>query len=329
MIQAERQTFLDHDDAVEGYFDRGWTDGLPVVPPTPDKVEQFLDYAGLEPDEVLGEVPTREVTVTAEGVAINAVMAGCKAEYLPVVVAAMRALLEEKGNLHSTTGTLSGAAHAVIVNGPIRRELDINCKDGCFGPGWRANATIGRALRLVVRNVARGIPGFLDRATFSTPARYSFCFGENEEDSPWEPLHVERGYPHESNTVTLHSVRNMAVAAEGSNKPEAILDSISRTIRTLGVGEDRWLDNRKSVIAVSGMEHLRIFGEAGWTKKDMREYIYPKLVEPDERGAAPVNVGAPEGVLFIAAGGHGMPESWILIPHLSWTITKAIEPPRR
>src|SRR5262249_45685433 len=191
MATAAVYEFADYDAAQEAFFERGWTDGLPIVPPTPDKVQRFLEYNGLHPDDVLGSVPTREVTVYAEGVAANAVMAGCKVEYFPVVVAATRALLEEKANFHSTTGTLGGAAHVVIVNGSIRAALEIECGQGCFGPGFRANATIGRAVRLVIRNVGYSIPGLLDRGTFSTPLRYSFCFGENEEDSPWVPLHVE------------------------------------------------------------------------------------------------------------------------------------------
>ncbi|MCL0102172.1 hypothetical protein M1O29_03715 [Dehalococcoidia bacterium] len=328
MVQAERHTFNDYVEAQEAYFERGWTDGLPIIPPTPDKVAEFLDYAGLNAAEVLGEVPTREVTVTAEHVAINSVMAGCKPEYFPVVVAALRALLDDKGNFHSTTGTLSGAAHALMINGPIRNEINVNCKDACFGPGWRANGTIGRAFRLVVRNVGRGIPGFLDRATFSTADRYSFCFGENEEDSPWEPLHVERGFPIDSSTVTVHSVMYKSVARQGKQQPEAILDSVARTMRILGVGGDVWLGEKKSVVVVVGMEHLRIFAEAGWSKTKMRDYVYPKLVAPVGSGESPVTIGEPEGVIFVAAGGYGMTESWILHSHLSWTITKLIEQPR-
>ena len=130
-------------------------------------------------------------------------MAGCRPEYAPVVIAAVRAHLHEKGNCHSTTGTLSGAAQVVIVNGPGRQQLDVNCTAGCFGPGWRANATIGRALRLVIRNVCRAVPDFLDRASFSTPARYTLCFGEDEEGSDWLPLSVERGVPAGTSAVTV------------------------------------------------------------------------------------------------------------------------------
>ena len=328
MSLAQELTFDTYDEAVESYLDRGWTDGLPIVPPTPEKVAAFLDYAGLSADEVLGHVPTREVTVTAEHVAVNAVMAGCKVEYMPVVAAAARALLEEKANCHSTTGTLSGAAHAVIVNGPIRNELDINCKAGCFGPGWRANATIGRAVRLVARNVCRAIPGFLDRATYSTPARYSFCFGENEEDSPWTPLHVERGFAPEQSTVTLHSVVYMTSARDSASRdPAGVLDSISRTVRAMGVTGDRWLGKDTNVVLVMGMEHMRYFAEAGWSKQQMREYLFPKLTAPPGKGESPVRLGKDDGILIVAAGGHGMSETWILHPHLAWAITKPIDLP--
>ncbi|MCY3890912.1 MAG: hypothetical protein OXG50_13585, partial [bacterium] len=183
MTTATQHSYDSYEALVEDYFEKGWTDGLPIVPPTPEMVAIFLERAGLSGDEVLGTVPTREVTCTAEQAAANAVMAGCLPEYFPTVVAAVRAHLHPKGNCHSTTGTLSGAAQAVIINGPIRNELGVVSGAGCFGPGFRANATIGRALRLVIRNVCRAIPGFLDRASYSTPVRYSFCFGENEEAS--------------------------------------------------------------------------------------------------------------------------------------------------
>ena len=211
-----------------------------MVPPTPELVSAFLEAAQLAPDVVIGEVPTREVTVTAEHVAINAVMAGCRADYMPVVVAAVRAHLSEKGNCHSTTGTLSGAAQVVIVNGPARQALDINCTAGCFGPGWRANATIGRALRLVIRNVCRAIPNFLDRATFSTPARYTFCFGEDEEGSDWLPMSVERGIPAGTSAVTVASMMTTGPATDFvSRTPEGVTASIAKAIRAARDGRRR------------------------------------------------------------------------------------------
>ena len=329
-LEAERHAFSDYDALLESYYERGWTDGMPVVPPTPEKVEEFLGIAGLAPNDVLGRVPTREVTCTAEQAAINAVMAGCRPDYFPAVVAAVRAHLEEKGNCHSTTGTLSGASQCLIINGPIREEIGVASQAGCFGPGFRANATIGRALRLVIRNVCRAIPGFLDRASFSTPARYSFCFGEDEEESPWTPLHVERGFPAESSTVTVHSVMNMTAASDSrSRDPEGVMDSIIKEARLRGAGGDRWLGEDLNIVVVVGPEHRRYFAEAGMSKADMRDYLWPRMTAPSGESGRRLKLGKPENILIVSAGGPGMAESWLLLPHLALAITKQIDTPGR
>jgi hypothetical protein len=319
---APQHEYGSYDELLEDYYERGWTDGLPVVAPTPEKVARFLAAAGLAGGDVLGSVPTREVVVTAEHAAINAVMAGCRPEYMPAVVAAIRAHLHEKGNCHSTTGTLSGAAQAVILNGPVRRELDVACRDGCFGPGFRANATIGRALRLVIRNVCRAIPGVLDRASFSTPARYQFCFGEDEEDSSWVPMHVERGFGPEDSTVTVHSLMSMVAAVDFTSRtPEAICDSILGVILSRGVASDRWLGEGTNLVLVVGPEHRRFFDRTGWSKDDIRGYLWPRFHDGERKL---VGLGRPEGLLIVAAGGDGMGESWLLFPHLAWAITEKI-----
>jgi hypothetical protein len=320
---AAQHAYGSYDELLEDYFERGWTDGLPVVPPTPAKVEQFLAAAGLRGDEVIGAVPTREVVVSAEQVAINAVMAGCRPEYMPVVLAATRAHLAEKGNCHSTTGTLSGAAQAVIVNGPVRRELGIECGSACFGPGFRANATIGRALRLVVRNVCRAIPGVLDRASFSNAMRYSFCFGEDEEASSWTPLHVERGFAPQDSAVTVASCFYLLPATDFTSRtPEGICDSILKLLKRQGVASDRWLGDGNNVVLVVGPEHLRYLVAAGWTKGDVRSYLWARFFED---GRNTVGLGRPEGMLIAAAGGPGMAETWVLFPHLAWAITEKVE----
>jgi hypothetical protein len=323
-LHAPRHEYRDYSELLDDYYERGWTDGLPVVPPTPALVDEFLAVAELAPEVVIGEVPTRAVVVTAEHVAINAVMAGCRSEYMPVVVAAVRAHLREKGNCHSVTGTLSGAAQAVVVNGPARLRLDVNSKAGCFGPGWRANATIGRALRLVIRNVCRAVPNFLDRATYSTPARYSFCFGEDEEgSSPWVPMSVERGIPAGVSAVTVHSVMTMSSALDlTSRSAEGVLDSIAAHIRTRGVATDEWLGIDNTVMLVMGPEHRRFLIDAGWSKDDARNYLFPILKE----GERPVRIGKPEGILIVGAGGPGMSETWVLFPHLAWAITEPVVP---
>jgi hypothetical protein len=327
-LAAPRHQYDDYDALLDDYYDKGWTDGLPVVPPTPEKVERFLAVAGLDPATVLGEVPTREVVVTAEHAAINAVMAGCKPEYFPAVVAAVRAHLDPMGNCHSTTGTLSGAAQVVVINGPIRKEIGVHCYSGCFGPGFRANATIGRALRLVIRNVCRAIPGFLDRASFSWPLRYSFCFGENEEASAWVPLHVQRGYRPEQSTATVISIMKFQPASDLTSRgPEGILDSLVRNARTSGVGGDQWLGDDHNVMFVFGTEHHRFFIEAEWSKERMQQYLWPRLfAETSGPTDRKVNVAKPEGILLVAAGGPGMGETWMFLPHLAHAITREIEP---
>ena len=327
VLNADHHEYADFDALYDDYVERGWTDGLPVVPPSPEKVAHFLASAGLAGDEILGEVPTREVVVTAEHAAINAVMAGCRAEYMPVVVAAVRAHLHEKANCHSTTGTLSGAAQIVVVNGPARQELDVQCEGACFGPGWRANATIGRALRLVIRNVCRAIPGFLDRASFSSPLRYSFCFGENEEASDWRPLHVERGFAPEESAVTVHSTMTFVPCVDfTSRSPEKVCESWLSMLRRYGVFTDRFLGEGQNLLMVVGPEHQRYFLEAGWSKDDIREYLWPRFQNPGP-GERPVMLGSPEGMLLVAAGGPGMAETWFFFPHLAWAITEGLAHP--
>jgi hypothetical protein len=325
LLRADRLDYDDPLELIEDYHRRGWTDGLPIVPPTPAAVERFLEAGALAPGDVLGTVPTREVVVTAEHAAINAVMAGCLPEYMPVVAAAVRAHLHEKANCHSTTGTLSGASQLVIINGPVRNDIGVACTAGCFGPGFRANATIGRALRLVIRNVCRSVPGFLDRATFSTPARYSFCFGEDEEGSPWAPLHVERGLAAGSSAVTVHSVMYMVSSPDYvSRTPEGVLDSLARTIRRQGTAGDKWLGDGTNVVAVIGPEHRRYLVDAGWSKADARAYLWPILTAPQQPGEGRVKLGHPEGLLLVAAGGPGMAETWVMFPHLAWAITEPV-----
>lgn len=328
-LVAPRVDYASAEDLMEDYFERGWTDGLPVVPPTPASVERFLATAGLAPSEILGRVATREVVVTAEHAAINAVMAGCRPEYFPVVVAAVRAHLSEMGNCHSTTATLSGAVQIVIINGPIRREIDVACESGCFGPGFRANATIGRALRLVIRNACRAVPGVIDRASFSSPMRYSFCFGENEESGNWVPLHVERGFPAHDSTATVHSSMVVIPATDfTSRRPEGVADTIVLTMRRRGLIGDRWLGDRHNLVMVVGPEHQRYFLEAGWSKDDLRAYVWPRLMAPTtSEHDRSVNIGRPDGLLIVAAGGPGMAETWLLVPHLALAVTVRIGTP--
>ena len=305
-------------EAVETYIENGWTDGLPVIPPTPESVEAMLSAAGLAGSEELGEIPTRNITVAAEKVAINAVMAGCLPEYFPVVVAAMRALLQPLANAHSTTATLAGAAHAVIVNGPIRTEIGVEGGQACLGPGFRANATIGRAVRLVVRNVFRTVPGVLDRASFSWPLRYSFCFGENEEFSDWTPLHVLEGYEAEDSAVTIMSVLRLLQASEFSSESEEILATIAETARLYGMPVDEFVGDQRGIVVVIGPEHQRRFLDDGLTKEAVRDSLWERMTQPTVRKyESQVILASPDNVLVVAAGGPGIAQSQVIMPHLA------------
>ncbi|MEE9286050.1 MAG: hypothetical protein V3V35_10040 [Dehalococcoidia bacterium] len=330
-LQSERVATAGPVEAIEAYFERGWTDGLPVMPPTPDRVAEFLDAAGVPPDDVIGAIPTREVVITAEKVAINAVMAGCLPEYMPVVIAAARAMCEEPFNLHANSGTLSGAAQIIVVNGPLRRDLEINCRDGVFGPGFRANATIGRALRLVIRNVARSVPGFLDRASFSNPARYTWCFGENEEESPWTPLHVERGLALEASAVTLFAVMDpVKVTGLHPQRPEEFLDRAAALVRTVWTyAQTSSFDTCRSLLVVVGGEHMDMTAQAGWSKDDIRHYLFPKLRAPQSGYEVPSPIASADKILIVAAGGRAMAQSWFMVPFPSHCpVTQEVQPPR-
>jgi hypothetical protein len=308
----------DDASAIEDFFERGFTDGLPVIPPTPERVSAMLAAGGVAPDDVLGEVPTRNVVVTAEKTAINAVMAGCKPEYFPTVLATVRAFLQPKANAHSTTATLAGAAHAVIVNGPVRREIGVECGQAAFGPGFRANATVGRALRLVIRNVCRTVPGVLDRATWSWPLRYSFCFGEDEERTDWTPLHVQLGYAPDDSVVTVQSVMNMAPITEFAPDAQGIADSFWQIARVSGLGRDEWAGDDRSVVLVIGLEHQRRFVDDGWSKEQLADYLYPRLTaETTGKLDRNLSLASPKNVMIVASGGPGIAQSWWLMPHLA------------
>src|SRR5207302_5216517 len=206
-------------DAIEELYARGVTDRRPAVPPRRAGVDRVLAASGRAPDALIARVPPNYGRATVEKIAINAVMAGCRPEYLPVVLAAVEAVCDEAFDLHGVSATTNAPAPLIVVNGPIRRVLDINCGAGLFGPGWRANATIGRALRLVCVNVGGARPGVVSMSTFAHPGRYTYCIGEHEEASPWESLAVEHGFAPGDDTVAL-------LAADA---PLTVYDQRSRT----------------------------------------------------------------------------------------------------
>jgi hypothetical protein len=252
--------------------DRGWSDGLPVVPPTATRVERMLAYCDRPWDEPVAKVAPRYGEATPLRLAANAVMAGCRPEYFPLLVLAIEAMCEEPFNLYGVQATTHLCAPLVIVNGPLAKELDINSGHNAFGPGWQANATIGRAIRLALVNIGGAIPAVGDMSTFGAPSKYSYLAAENEEASPWEPLHVERGLPREASAVTVigaecpHNVNDQeSITAEG------ILTTIAGTMLGTGVN-DVYYDSQPLV--VMGPEHARTVADGGYSKADARRFLH-------------------------------------------------------
>jgi len=256
-------------EQIEFCYERGWTDGLPVVPATRVLVDDMLGAAALRPDAVIAEMPSRKVSVTAEKVAINAVMAGCRPEYLPVVAAAVKGLASSEFGLHHVASALAGPTIVIVVNGPIAQRLGINAAGNVFGPGARANATIGRALRLVLLNCLKYRPGVSDRATMGTPGKYTCCIAENEENHPWEPWHVERGYQPEDSTVTLVAASTMTQVWNYGNH-EQFLRAIGDALSFLG---SIAILGRTPGAVVLGGEHAELLRASGWSKKRIREFV--------------------------------------------------------
>lgn len=266
---------LEVSDAAEAneLFQRnGWTDGLPVVPPTEDAVARFLDAAMLAAADIIGVEPVRRRRITAEKVAIAAVMAGCLPEYMPVVVATIKAMCQPEYALHGSTASTGGSAPFIVVNGPVRLSLGMNATHNALANASRANATIGRSVRLVLLNVLGGVPGQLDRSTLGHPGKFTFCVAEDEEDCAWLPLSVERGVPAGTSAVTVMQVESPhQIMNEWTHDPKEILDTYAAAVRSNMLTYSIWEGNYAFVIA---KQHREIFAAAGWNKQDIREYTF-------------------------------------------------------
>jgi hypothetical protein len=261
-------------DMIEYYFDQGWTDGLPVVPPTPHLIEEMVIALGGEPNFLEARIPPRWGNLTREVLAINLVLAGCRPSYAPVARTAILALTSSHFNLHGVQATTHMAAPLIVVNGPVRNSIELNSGANVFGSGYRANATIGRAIRLILLNVGGGWPGDLDKSTLGHPGKYSFCIAENEEASPWPPYHVEHGYQKDDSTVFCiategpHSVTNHV-----SNDPEGILDSIASAMSTIAHNN---AVSSGSCAVVIGPEHAKTIAAKHWSRRDVRSYLWSR-----------------------------------------------------
>jgi hypothetical protein len=307
------------------YQERGWTDGLPIVPPTEDEVREFLRETDRDPRDVVAVLPPRQGEATVERIAINAVMAGCRPDAMPVIIAAIEAMADPAFNLDSVQATTHPVAPLVIVNGPIARQVGINAGYNAFGQGFRANVTIGRAVRLILMNVGGGLPGTGDRSTQGSPAKIAYCVAENEEANPWEPLQVEAGYPPDVSMVTV-------IGCEG---PHNIQDHYSNT--ALGVlriiagamgqaGSNNILGGGSPLLAL-GPEHAATIAKEGYTKRQVKEYLFEharfplKQLGAEYRRFQTVERGQPEDALLpiadsadaitvIVVGGAGKHSCW-------------------
>ena len=233
-LAARRISLGDDEDEFEAAFERGWSDGLPVIPPTERRVLRMLTGTFRKPDEVVGLCPPNLAPLTVEKIAINAVMAGCKPEYLPLVLAAVEAALDPAFSMHGVLATTMFVGPVLVVNGPIRRQIGMNALGNALGQGNRANATIGRALQLIIRNVGGGRPREVDRATLGNPGKYTYCFAEDEEGSCWEPLSVDRGIAEGVSAVTVFAGFGLqGVVDQKSRDPESLSRSFAESLKAI------------------------------------------------------------------------------------------------
>jgi len=278
-LRARKIEIAPDDDEIEFMFDQGFTDGLPVVPPTPERVIRMLAGTRRDPQSIVAVVPPNMGEATVEKVAINAVMAGCKPEYLPVVIAALEAVCTDEFNVHGVMATTMGASPVVVVNGPIRQRIGLNMKIGALGQGTRANASIGRALRLAIRNIGGARPGGTERSTLGNPMKFTMCFAEWEERSHWPPLHVERGFAPTDSVVTIYGM---------TGGPSLIVDQTSRTAAQLAGSIAQCMESihhpkahmMSDALLVVCPEHVDTLATEGYTKADLRRRIQDVTSRP-------------------------------------------------
>jgi hypothetical protein len=316
----------------------GWSDGLPVVPPTRERVEAALQAAHVEAEQVVAVLPPAYESVTWHHIAINAVLAGCKPEYLRVIGAAVSAMASPEFNLLGIATTTGSATTCVIVNGPIAREIEMNCGSNALGPGNRANVSVGRAVRLVLQNAGGARAGETDMATLGQPGKLALCFAENELESPWPALHVERGFDRDASVVTMVGVSGtIEVVDSESRTSEELAQTFAQSMLIAGnVGGAGLLGGGEPLVVVPP-EHAQVFAANGGSKADAKRAIYERALlaidrlSPPLRARAQASGGArdgylrvaraPEDVMIVVAGGVGRKGAYL--PTWSGT-TKAV-----
>jgi hypothetical protein len=256
------------------FIERGWSDGLPIIPPTEERVKRMLaQLSKHDPQEVVATLPPRAGAATLEKIAINAVMSGCLPEYLPVIITALKAMSEEKFNLRGVQSTTHPCSPLIVVNGPIAKKISLNSQGNAFGPGVRANATIGRAIRLILVNVGGAIPGLIDKSTQGQPSRYTYCIAENEENNPWPPFQVEKGFKAEDSTVSVFAAESPQNINEyNSITGEGLLMTMAKSMATPGNNNALFFTGEP--LLMLSPEHSEIIARDGFTKESIREYLF-------------------------------------------------------
>ena len=322
-------------DPVEYFFEKEWSDGLPVVPPTEERVAAMLAVTNRDPEELIGLVPPLMAPATVRAIALHAVMAGCRPEYLPVVIGATECLLEERFNLILLQATTSAGAPFILVNGPYAQSIGLSGGMGCFGPGYRANATVGRALRLMMLNLGGGIPGITALSGFGGPWRYTYCVAENEEESPWPSYSQSRGYGADENVVTALPLEGpVLVWDDASEGPERLVVAIADMMSALGGGN---IYRQADMAVVLSPQHAEIFAKAGMSREATHRMLieragrrlgeirrggiwrgesgaarWPFKVRLDDDDAFVPAIGDPGDLHLIVAGGSGSPSSLVM-----------------
>jgi len=277
---ASRLVEVADEDAARRHVEgQGWGDGLPVVPPSPARVARMLAGSRLPPDHEVARVAPNYAPATVEKIAINAVMAGCEPEHLPVLLAGVRAMCSEAFNLHGLAATTHWACPLFIVNGPVARELGFNSGIGAFGGGLGPNAVVGRALHLVMMNVGGARAGGITRTTQGHPGRITYCIAENESESPWEPLHVERGLPAGTSAVTVVAAEAPhGLADQGSRRAEELALSLGWSMA--GIWSHQLFPVMSQTVLALSPEHARVFAREGWAKDDIRRFLFERIRKP-------------------------------------------------
>ena len=342
----ERFTFANEDEAQETFHARRLTDGLPFVLPTAERVQAMIAGSGRRAGEVIAVVPPRWAEATVENIAINAVMAGCRPQYMPVLIAALQAAADPAFGLYSVQATTHPCAVLMLVSGPIVDELGLNFRHGAFGPGFRANASIGRAMRLVLINVGGGIPGEGDQATHGSPAKFSYCVAENEAATPWEPFRVTRGFATTDSTVTVFSGEGPHnINDHVCTSAETTLTVVADTMTTVGHNNAGSVI-RGDVLVAFGPEHAHTIASGGMSKGDVQKFLYerarnkvgllklramykaenwPDWVDQDDDEALCPIVGKPSDIHVVVTGGPGKHSAFVPTFGTSKSVTQTIE----